>query len=179
MTGRRRSPSWVFAVVASFLLRPVVGFLGSAGTTWAARRTAPARIRIRSSNSGGCSKPSDARQTARPGGAGGLRAALEVEPVRDLEIGSVLVAGADNYGHMTFKVGQLALTLFFPLLLRHPRVMCGLRYSSSACLRAADGDVRPSKGALCCGLSTALSSASTSVELTWTLAFDVDMLQPW
>lgn len=102
MAGRRRAPYWTLAVVASFLLRPAVGFLcnGSAGCTGtrAVRRTASHR------RFNGCSTLSNRRRATRPEGAGGLRAALEVEPVRDLEVGSVLVAGADNYGHMTFKV---------------------------------------------------------------------------
>lgn len=35
---------------------------------------------------------------------GGLCASLEVEPMNRLENGCVLVAGAENYGHMTSKV---------------------------------------------------------------------------
>lgn len=37
-------------------------------------------------------------------GVAGLCASLEVEPTGRLENGCVLVAGAENYGHMTSKV---------------------------------------------------------------------------
>ncbi|CAM9832833.1 unnamed protein product, partial [Pylaiella littoralis] len=40
-------------------------------------------------------------------GVGGLRAALEVDLEQSLEIGSVIVSGRDNYGHMTFKAVAL------------------------------------------------------------------------
>ncbi|CAM9229587.1 unnamed protein product, partial [Hapterophycus canaliculatus] len=40
-------------------------------------------------------------------GVGGLRSAFEVEVGRQLEVGSVLVAGSDNYGHMTYKAVAL------------------------------------------------------------------------
>lgn len=102
MAGRRRAPYWTFAVVASFLLRQSAGFLctGSAGCTGRTRAASdPGRFN-------GCSTLRERCRTTRPEGVGGLRAALEVEPVRDLEMGSVLVAGADNYGHMTFKVSR-------------------------------------------------------------------------
>eukprot|EP00903_Cladosiphon_okamuranus_P009078 g8679.t1 len=43
----------------------------------------------------------------RPMGVRGMRAALEVELARNLEMGTVLVSGKENYGHMTFKAVAL------------------------------------------------------------------------
>lgn len=97
MAGQRRS---VWASVSLFLclLRPGAAFLGGIGLRRGYGFSANIlRTADRSGSRGSSILP-------RPEGVGGLRAAIEVDVGQELEIGSVLVAGADNYGHMTFKV---------------------------------------------------------------------------
>lgn len=106
MAGQPRA-SWACVLPLLCLLPHALGFLGNAdaglrraagcGTSHILRTTA-----TRGRGSGRCSR----RTLPRQAGVGGLRAAFEVELAQDLEIGSVLVAGADNYGHMTFKVRE-------------------------------------------------------------------------
>lgn len=107
----RSSLACVFLLLC--LARPAAGFIANAnaglelrragnsccGTPADVSRTAADRPIGRSSSSG--SRSTRPRPAA---GVGGLHAAFEVELGRELEMGSVLVAGADNYGHMTFKV---------------------------------------------------------------------------
>lgn len=91
--------SWILALAFACLIQPATGFVGNPGLrsreTW--RRAS-------------CDHPSSKGRPARrvvAAGVGGLRAAFEVDEGRELDVGSVLVAGSDNYGHMTFKVRTL------------------------------------------------------------------------
>lgn len=102
MAGQPRA-SWNFVFLSLYLLQHAAGFLGNANA--GLRRagscgTSDILLGTAADHGGGGSRGTP----PRPAGVGGLRAGFEVEIARDLELGSVLVAGADNYGHMTFKV---------------------------------------------------------------------------
>lgn len=115
MAGGRAS-SWTTVLLVSCLLRAAEGFVGSAGL-WRPAETCPAVGTsagwVSSSSRGSrSSRTSTLHNIIRPRrvvaaasvGVGGLRAALEVQLGQNLEVGSVIVSGRDNYGHMTFKV---------------------------------------------------------------------------
>lgn len=104
MGGHPRA-SWAYVFVLVCLVRSATGFLGN---TCAGLRRAEScgksDILRTAADRGDSSGRRGSSTFPRAAGVGGLRAAFEVELARDVEMGSVLVAGADNYGHMTFKV---------------------------------------------------------------------------
>ncbi|CAB1117878.1 unnamed protein product [Ectocarpus sp. CCAP 1310/34] len=107
----QRSTLWTWSLLVSCLVRPAAGFVGNAAalrltTTESACPRTSARSRAAAAESSTLLCEMRRRRVAA-GGVGGLQAAFEVELDRGLEIGSVLVAGADNYGSMTFKAVAL------------------------------------------------------------------------
>lgn len=107
----QRCTLWSLALLVSCLVRPAAGFVGNAAAvrlttavTICPRTSARSRAATTRSSSSGSTLYETRR---RRNGVGGVHAAFEVELSQDLEIGSVLVAGADNYGSMTFKVRHM------------------------------------------------------------------------
>lgn len=104
----QRYTLWTWYLLVSCLVRPAAGFVGNTAalrltTTESACPRTSARSRAAAAESSTLLCEMRRRRVAA-GGVGGLQASFEVELGRGLEIGSVLVAGADNYGSMTFKV---------------------------------------------------------------------------
>lgn len=104
MGGQPRA-SWAYVFVLVCLVRSATGFLGNAcAGLRRAESCGKSDILRTAADRGGSSGRRSSSSLPPAAGVGGLRAAFEVELARDVEMGSVLVAGADNYGHMTFKV---------------------------------------------------------------------------
>lgn len=127
MMAGRRAASWMFALLISCLLQPAAGFVGVPGLLRPAAGTSSRRGR-HAHHSSGSSRSSTLHNIVQPrrgvvaasAGVGGLRAALEVDLEQSLEVGSVIVSGRDNYGHMTFKV-----CLLFSMILNKAEIDLG------------------------------------------------------